>query len=354
MRWKAGFEIELLAPRGRSRRDLAEALAGKAGGSVRRILYPQSEPSLLEDTPVFENLILGFDALDARGEPIARCVDDLTIRRDLDRNSPPIDGWYRILSDDIRLLRLAMKHCDPDADVTTVLEPMAALFDAELSIEGGDIVRLADRYSTPIALATGLPGERERPCEIVTPPYDSDHEAALERLLSVARELDFTVPAEAAVHVHFDATRLRDSAAVARLVETIGLHGKAFRRLMDANPNCLRMARNPKWLFRTVAERGFAETPWEEARERLRDRGLSKFVDFNFLNMVYDIPGKSTFELRILPGAISAAPILKRAEFFEALLNWCIEAPRTERPERKLARFIAQVDPPEKAFWLSQ
>ena len=59
--WKTGFEIELLAPRGKTRADLAHALAEKHGGAVKRVFYPQSEPSLAPGVQVFENLILGFE-----------------------------------------------------------------------------------------------------------------------------------------------------------------------------------------------------------------------------------------------------------------------------------------------------
>jgi hypothetical protein len=80
-----GFEIELLAPPGSSRRDLAEVIAVRAGGQVQRIFYPQSELSTVPGIPIFENLTLGFDALDAEGALAARCTDDLTIMVDLDR-----------------------------------------------------------------------------------------------------------------------------------------------------------------------------------------------------------------------------------------------------------------------------
>src|SRR5688572_31097924 len=99
-----GFEIELLAPVGRSRKDLAVALAEDVGGEIRRCFYPQSEPSLVPNTPVFHNLVLGYDAYDREGRRYARCVDDLTLQADLDRNAAAKDGWYRIVSDDSRLL----------------------------------------------------------------------------------------------------------------------------------------------------------------------------------------------------------------------------------------------------------
>ena len=94
--WKKGFEIELLAPRGRSRRDLAHKIAQRVGGRIETCFYPQSEPSLVPGLPVFENLVMGFDALDARGERVALLVDDLTLRDGLDRDAAPKPGWKRI------------------------------------------------------------------------------------------------------------------------------------------------------------------------------------------------------------------------------------------------------------------
>ena len=65
--WRLGLEIELLAPPGKSRQDLALAIAAAYGGSVVRFFHPQSEPSLVPGTPVFHNLTLGFKVLNADG-----------------------------------------------------------------------------------------------------------------------------------------------------------------------------------------------------------------------------------------------------------------------------------------------
>lgn len=127
-----GVEIELLAPPGRSRHDLALAIATHRGGKIRRIFYPQSEPSKVPGTPVFENLTLGFVVEDAAGNPIAQCVDDLTLQADLNQQCPSRPGWYRIVSDDPRLLRLCTRHADPNAPLRSVLQPMADLFGTEV------------------------------------------------------------------------------------------------------------------------------------------------------------------------------------------------------------------------------
>lgn len=356
LNWKIGFEVELLAPAGRSRKDLAEALARAAGGGIRRCFYPQSEPSLVPDVPVFHNLVLGYDVLDAAGERIARCVDDLTLQSDLDRNAPPRSGWYRILSDDPRLLRLVMARCDPDAELASVLLPLAALFGTEPTREADDVVKVADETRAPVALATTLPGERERPCELITAPISERHTARLDALLAVARDLGFTVPAEAAVHLHFDAARLKSPAVFRRLVETVGRHGASLRRIVGTNPRCRRLGRLPEPLFALAGQRGFDRLSWAEAEARLRALDLSKYVDFNVLNLVHDMPGKPTFEVRILPGSIDTAEIIGWALLFQAILEWCV-APGSERDGAgDIARLIAVLPAPEeqKRAWIAR
>jgi hypothetical protein len=79
-RWKTSFEIELLASRGCSRRDLAARIARRHGGSVRRFFHPQQEPSKVAGRPTFENLTPGFAALDRNGHLLASFVDDAKVR----------------------------------------------------------------------------------------------------------------------------------------------------------------------------------------------------------------------------------------------------------------------------------
>jgi hypothetical protein len=190
--WRVGFEIELLAPPGSSRQDLAEVIAVRAGGQVQRIFYPQSELSAVPGIPVFENLTLGFDALDADGALVARCTDDLTIIVDLDRKNKPKSGWYWIVSDDGRFLRLIMRQCNPNDIKVEVLQPLAELFGTELKPDGspdGGMVKLLDKMGSSIAVAANLPGERERPCELITPPLDDRQGEVLADLLKAAQDL---------------------------------------------------------------------------------------------------------------------------------------------------------------------
>ena len=106
---RVGIELELMAPRGRDRAQLARLLAGPEG-RVSPFLHPDSEPSLVPGQPIFENLTLGFRVEDALGRPVAHVVDDLTLQDDLDRRAAPRPGWWRIVGDDRRLLHLVRRE----------------------------------------------------------------------------------------------------------------------------------------------------------------------------------------------------------------------------------------------------
>ncbi len=320
--WTIGVELELLAPRGASRRTLAEAYAHAAGGTVVPFLQPQSELSLVPGKPVFENLTLGFVARDAAGAVIASCVDDLTLVDDLVRDTPPRPGWFRVVGDDTRLLELVARHGRADAGPREAVAPVAALYGTEPE-QLGDMVRVVDRNRSPIAIATPLPGERERPCEIVTPPIACEHAARLDALLAPARQLAFTIPQEAAVHVHFDAAALKSARAFRALVRVLAPRLAELRRDFATNPRCRRLGAWPQGLLDAIDAPGFDALAWPEAQRRLQalDPPLTKYCDVNVRNIVYDIPGKPTVELRILPGAITAEPVIAAAERFADLLR---------------------------------
>ena len=178
--WRIGVEVELLAPAGLNRGHLAQALAQRFGGSYRRIFHPQVEPAQVPGTPVFQNLTLGYQVLDAQGQWLVSCLDDLSLQHDLCKEAPPVPDWYRIVSDDRRLLHLVMNQCDPALPVDQVLAPLAHLFDRELIGGPGGMFKVNDCEGATVALVAPLPGERERPCELVTAPLDFDPEARLE------------------------------------------------------------------------------------------------------------------------------------------------------------------------------
>ena len=169
---KIGVEIELLAPAGATRADLANAFADDLLGVVRKVLHQDSEPSKVPGHPIFYNLTLGFEALDGDGRLVARCVDDLTLQDDLDRRASPKPGSWRLASDDERLPRLIAIHVDPGRDLPGALFALAPLFHGQLLPAPGGVFRLIDAVGAPLAIAAPLPDERERPCEVITPPIE--------------------------------------------------------------------------------------------------------------------------------------------------------------------------------------
>lgn len=323
--WKTGFEIELVAPRGLSRRDLAEHVAARTGGRATRFFHPESEISKVPGQPVFENLTLGFRVTDSDGNWVASFVDDLTLRADCRREAAPKAGWYRIVGDDPRLLRLAARHCDAALPLEEVLRPFAALFGQEVQFADGGMVRVSDEKNASLAIGAPLPGERERPCEIVTAPIERDHHAALEALLADARQFGFTIPREGATHIHFDAAPLQSAGFIARFVRLGRDHREGLRKLVGVNPHCVRLGDWPPELDEIVFAESFANLDWEEAKLALRGAKLAKYCDFNLKNMIDGTPDKCTLEIRILPSLLETDEILQAAALFEAMLRLALD-----------------------------
>ncbi|SDT49211.1 amidoligase family protein [Actinoplanes derwentensis] len=318
LRRRIGFEIELMAPAGASRRTLADDLAGRCGGSVRPVWHHDSEPSLVPGLERFLHLTQGFEVRRADGALLCTLVDDVTLLDGLDRSAAANPGWFRILTDDARLLRLLAAQCDPAGPLDEVLEPAGRLWGTTAS-RHGPILRLDDSSGTTIALASPAGGERERPCEIVTPPLAAGHHEALAELLGPARDLGFTVPREAAVHLHVDGGPFREPAALANVVRLFAHYREPLRALLATNPACRRLAPLPEPLVTAVA--GKPDTA--ELRRAAAEGALSKFFDVNLTQVLTDTPIRDTVEIRILPGAVDPAEIVQRAALIELLLDRC-------------------------------
>ncbi|WP_230402119.1 amidoligase family protein [Sanguibacter suaedae] len=328
---RTGFEIELLAPAGSDRQVLADALAAARDGAVRRSFHSDSEPSAVPGVGVFRHLSPAFDVVDEAGAPVARLVDDVTIEADVARTRAGHRGWYRVLCDDARLLRLVERHVDPDAPLREVLGPVARLVGTRVELLGG-AARVNDSAGATIAVAMPLPGGRERPCEVVTPPLVSDHEATLEALLRPARELGFTVPAEAAVHVHVDGAPFRSPAAFANLVRLFTRWREPLWDALGTNGACRRLAPLPDELLDLVEHPGLT---WAEVASGARTVGLTKFADVNLTQLVAVDPARDTLEVRILPGSDDAGDVVRRAHLVERLLLRCLDSSPVPPPDTR-------------------
>ncbi|MFI2364601.1 amidoligase family protein [Promicromonospora sp. NPDC019610] len=330
---RVGFEIELLAPAGSDRQVLAEALAARRAGGVRRSFHTDSEPSAVPGVGVFRHLSPAFDVVDGDGDgaPVARLVDDITLVSDLAGTTtrPGHRGWYRVLCDEPRLLRLIERSTDPGAALPDVLAPVADLFGTRVEVVGG-AARVNDTAGATVAVAMPLPAGRERPCEIVTPPIAEDHGRVLDDLLNPARALGFTVPTEAAVHLHLDGRPFRRPAAFANLVRLFGHWREPLWAALGTNPACRRLAPLPPELLRLV-ERD--DQSWDEVAAAARGIGLTKYADVNLTQLVAPHPVRDTVEVRILPGALEASDILRRAALVERLVRRCLDDAPVPRPD---------------------
>jgi len=320
LRRRTGFEIELMAPPGRSRQSLALDLAARCGGRVRPVWHHDSEPSLVPGLGRFLHLTKGFEVSRGDGSPLCTLVDDVTLIAGLDPRAAAPPGWFRILSDDRRLLSLLATHSDPGGDLGTALDATARLWGTTTQ-RVGDVYRLDDPAGGTIALAALQGGERERPCEIVTPPLAADHGAALEELLGPARALGFTVPLEAAVHLHLDGAPFRQPHALANVVRLFASWRQPLRTLLRTNPACRRLAPLPEPLVAAVG----GVPSYDDLRKAAADGGLTKFFDVNLTQLLTGSPVRDTIEIRILPGAIDAGEILDRAGLVELLLERCLD-----------------------------
>ena len=240
---------------------------------------------------------------------------------DLQRAAPPLPGWYRILSDDRRLLHLIMAQTDPDLPLPQVLDSLAALFGTRVVAGPEGIMKVEDQAGASVAMAAPLPGERERPCELVVAPLEEEQEERWEAMLEVARRLEFTVPLEGATHLHFDGAPFQDSARFAALVDLLDRQGEALKERFGVNPNCRRLGPWPQGLVELTRTPEFSRLPWERACQQLRNLRLSKYCDFNLLNLVGGHPELTTLEVRVLPSHLQAAPIAEACRVMISLLR---------------------------------
>lgn len=327
-----GFEIELLAPAGSSRKTLAAAVAERCGGTVCPFLFPQSEPSLIRGQATFENLTLGFQVLDSQGRWLANFVDDLTLQKDLDKSRPPKPGWFRIVSDDKRLMQLFENQCDLKLPPYQMMENVAGLFGVQAERADNGAIHIADRAGASIAIYAQLPGERERPCEIVTAPIEDSHYEKLGFILQTARDHGFSIPHEGATHIHFDGARLKSSRTIQSLVIALTHFSESIEQHCRRNPNCTRLGPWPRDLFAAVCDEDFATLTWSQAANKLSGIGLTKFCDHNLVNLISGNRHKPTFEARALGSTLDAEYIINVTSFYKDLLERCIDQDFNESP----------------------
>ncbi len=317
---RIGIEVELIAPVGGSRRNLADHLAAACGGTVTQNWHLDSEPSANKSVGVFHHMTPAFDVVDGAGRPVARLVDDITIRRDLDFDAAPHPGWSRVVSDDPRFLRMLsgfLAPCGPDlAAVDDIVAGLGLVAEHKESA-----IRLVDDSGASVALLAHMPGERQRVTELISPVITGDRQPWIDLVMGAVAELGFVVPHEGATHLHYDAAPFRSAQPFRRLVTTFGEHAAGMRELFGTNPNCVRIGRLPEAIDQIVNATDFDEMPWSEIADRIAPvEGLAKYLDVNIINLIRSEPPIDTVEIRTLPSTASASDLAAMVNQVDAVM----------------------------------
>ena len=311
---RMGLEFEWLAPKGYSRKTFAQYLQGSIGGTLESFWHPQVEPSKVPNKPLFHNLTQGFAVFDRSGYKIAHTVGDLTIQADLDRT-------------EVSIINLIARHAHSDQLLLKdALQPVADLFGTELKTIDA-FVRVEDINRASIALGTGLPGERERVCEVVSGILDKPKKADVQRLITPAKKLGFTIPEESATHIHFCAQTLQTPHIFQRVIFFFHAYRHVLRGLLQTNPKCIRLGAWDPEVLEVVKHPSFKEQTWSDAQKILQRVPLSKYCDFNIKNTIFAFPHKNTFEIRILPGLMNANPVWNVVTLFQRIFSYIKEHP---------------------------
>lgn len=313
-----GFELELLAPEGKTRFDLALAIAD---GDASRLRYgfkyyhlgdfDDRRRPLCRLTPAYR-------VLDPDGATLLTVVDDPTIRAQLRPGLEPGPGTSA-RTDDIRLAKWIEARCWSTGEgLMARLQALAEVFDGRWT--DGDPPALVDPYGYPLVRAAPEQVEALRVCEVVTRPLGRDERGPVVRtLLERARALGCIVPTEGAYHLHLDrapwlstgrlaALLLRAHEEVPRLKRELGT-GRGPTRLGPFPPAALQVAREAS-----------TQVPFGVFAAALVLAGVDKYCDLNVLGAVEEFPVHPTIEVRFLPATLDAQLLMSHVERIERFL----------------------------------
>ncbi|MBL9039447.1 MAG: amidoligase family protein [Archangium sp.] len=307
-----GLEIELLAPVGGSRDDLAKAVATTFGGRLRFGWKYHGAGHLPDGRPDCQ--LSPATRVEARGRWVASFVDDPTIVDDL---RPGAGALRMARTDDVRLAAWLERHgwsSRPalEARLRTTQRTFGGTFD-----EDG----LVDPWGLPLVRWHRQSVERARVCEVVLRPLaPKEQRRVVTAVLSRAASLGFTVPAEAALHVHADAAPFRSTEALKHLVLEWSRTRKAWLARLKPNPRCRKLGPYADDVVR-VAKEAAPSLPFETLAAAMVLAGLKREVDLNLLGLVDRFPKQPTVEVRCLPCSLDADATMARLELVESLLD---------------------------------
>lgn len=332
-----GFELELLAPPALGRVDLALALAERFKGSVQSGFKYSSEGLAQDGRPIC-NLTRAYKVVDALGQNLVTLVDDSTIRSQLrsDKNARPGDEKLRM--NDLRLALWCERHCWIAHQSTTSVEQVAQkfvqIFDAAFDLPddasrekldgAGRSLALRDPWGQVLALREPDPGERHRVCEIVTRPLVRDERrSVIDLILQVAEELNFTVPLEASLHLHFDRAPWQNSERLCRLILGYSAQRESLMNALQPNRNARKLGPFSQTVLK-VARECPADLPFGTLAAALSIAGVRKACDMNIKWVIEPYAPQPTLEFRALPMTMDTDALFKSVDQVEFFLQGVI------------------------------
>jgi hypothetical protein len=317
---KCGFELELLAPAGSDRRSVAAHFASVLDCSAESIFHRDSDyvPETGSDKAYF-CLSRGFALTSPSGLGL-KIVNDMTISEELDLGRQDQGDWFHILCDDIRLVELVRRNCEPDLDSSHVLGPLADFFGVGLA-QNDRVTKVMAPEGVLVAMAHSFFQDRKRVCEIITSPLTEGQETALRLVLEEAQVLGCSIPSEASFHVHFDGAGFCSPRAVLRLIRAWVVWSAVIKRLVPPNPKCRRLGAYSRAVVEYAFDLSNEDSSWSEVKAALLSRGASKYCDCNFINLLLDDPAKCTVEIRIIPMNPDSVALWAATQFFFQFLS---------------------------------
>lgn len=318
---RVGIELELLAPPKRSRRRLADEIAGKIGGRVVMNWHYDSDRSRHPEFGSFAYLTPAFDVVGKHGRALVRLADDATIATDLDRTAPGAKGWRRLVAGDRDWLTRLKPYLAPLAEIDENVERAAAALDLRVEPRGRRLC-LLDTAGELVAEVAGVTGERPRVAEAISPPLSSGVAEWIDLVAGTATELDFGLPIEGATHLHYDAEPFRAPAAFRRLVLAFSGDLADVRRRFASNTNCRGIGPLDPALTAVVEAGDYDSLSWDEVRRRCRATGVvTKYCDINLQHILADVPRIDTVEFRMLPATLDRDQFAHLHGEVEALID---------------------------------
>lgn len=320
-----GVEVELVAPPGGSRAELARALCAHFRGAHVEYGYKFIDGGPVPDGRPYCEVTPACRVVDASGVQVT-LVDDLSITEEVAAQSRVVD--HRLVMDDYRLAAWVERNgWSRDAREARRLGPLRECFEARLHRPGEGCFEpqhrlLTDPQGHRLAVLAPYEAGRLRVAELVTRPLRrAERRPFLDRVLSTARALGFVVPSEGGVHVHFDRAPWRDGGRLAQLISDYARERPRLLRALAPNPRSRKFRGPfPRSLVRS-ARRVPPGATFDEAREHLNGRDIAKLRDFNLVWVFERWPRLPTLEFRALRPSMDAEAILGQVEVVEAFLT---------------------------------